>query len=431
MKRMTRKNLRNIQCMFEEKTGVDLNPAHRQRSFPVRKMWILAAAIIACLAMTAFTYPLFSSLDGDELSLYGTYEGNGIVSIQVENRSDKALNFQKQTKLMRWATSEEVEPLGGEAVFENTHFEPHSRGTMTIDLSAAYDMQAVEETHGEWFYLVLTNNDFLFSQDWMCSVNFGKSEPEAEPTIEETIPSVSVEPMIAEEIEEELRFYFEESYGGELMGFNGPNFQYQQKVEELLARFEGTVVPALGPTLMVGGPSEFLDPEPIMGRPPAGVIFDDSVPEEIQYLLTISDWTYTDAYGRMVATADEKTWAQTAVLPQYQGQTDGGVTIPLIFLFVYDADLAKEDNYAFIYGQLHSFRELEEYKVLEDEHYAIYDATDLIYTDLDAYLDYFLTTRTDVYCDDNIRQRVHNIYDFYQDRDNIRDMYGYLEFPAK
>lgn len=429
MRKMTKQNLRNIQCIFEQKTGVALNRNYWERPFPVRKFIVLATALIACLAMTAFTYPLFSSLDGDELSLSGSYLGDGVVAVQVENFSDKTLRFQRQTKLMRWVTSQEMPRQGGEAIFENTCFEPHSKGTMTIDLSAAYDMQAVEESHGEWYYLVLTNNHFLFGQDWMCSVNFGQSEPEPEPMAEETIPSVSVEPIIAEDIEEELRFYFEESYGGELMAFNGPNFQYQQKVEEVLARFAGTIVPALAPTLMVGGPSEFLNPEPIMGKPPEGVIFDDSIPEEQQYLLSFSDWTYTDAYGRMVASADEKAWAQTAMLPQYQGQSDGGVTIPLIFLFVYDAEMAVPEHYAFIYGQLHSFGELEKYKVLQDEHYAIYDATDLIYTDLDAYLDYFLTTRTDVYCDDSIRQRVRNIYDFYQDKDNIQTMYGYLQFP--
>ena len=88
MKRMTSRNLRNIRCIFEEKTGIDLNPSHRQKRYSPRKLWVLAAAIIVCLAMAAFTHPLFSSLDGDELSLSGTYEGDGIVSIRVENRSD-------------------------------------------------------------------------------------------------------------------------------------------------------------------------------------------------------------------------------------------------------------------------------------------------------------------------------------------------------
>lgn len=431
MKRMKKQNLRNIRCLFEKKAGVDLDPKHRKRQFSQRKVWILAAAVAVCLSLAAYTLPLFSSLDGDELSLSGRYEGSGIVSIQVENRSNKPLRFQKTTKLMRWVTAEEVPRLDGQPVFENTSFDPHSSGIMTIDLSAAYDISALEtQSAGEWFYLLLTNNNFLFGQDWMCSIRFAPAETSSEPEIPETIPSVPAESEIRQNIREELRFYFEESYDGELMAFNGPNFQYQQKVDELLARFAGTVVPSLSPMIMVGSPSAFLDPEPIMEKPPEGTIFDDSLPVDQQYLLSISDWSYTDGYGRMVATVNEKAWVQTAIIPQRQGQTDGGVAMPLIFLFVYDAKQAAPENYAFLYGQLLSFRELEQYKVLEDEHYVIFDATDLIYRDLDAYLDHFLTTRTDLYCDEQIRSRVHAIYDFYHDPENIRSMYGYLEFPV-
>ena len=427
MRRMTKQNLRNIRCRFEEQTGVDLNPRHRQLRVSGRKLWILAAAVVACLAFAGFTVPLFSSLNGDELALTGSYEGSGIVSVRVENRSDKKLNFQKQTKLMRWATAEEMPRLGN-AVFTHTEFAPHSEGTMTIDLSEAYDIAALEESRGEWFYLVLTNNNFLFGQDWMCSVNFGAPEPAPEPE-KQTIPSVAAEEAVLEQIEEELRFYFQESYTGELMAFNGPNFQYQQKVEELLARFDGTVVPSLSPVAMVGGPSVFLDPEPVMGKPPEDVIFDESVPREQQYLLTLSHWTYTDALGRMVATADEKAWAQTVSIPQTPGEVDGGAGLPLIFLFVYDADMATPENHAFIYGQLHSFEELEPCQVIRDEHYAIYDATGLIYTDVDAWLDDFLTAHPELFCDHQIRRRVHAVYDFYQNKENIQRMYGYLEFP--
>lgn len=430
MKRMSKRNLQNIRCRFAEKTGVDLNPRRRKQAASGRRLWILAAAVVACLAFAGFAIPMFSSLDGDELALTGTYEGKGIVSVRVENRSDKELNFQKQTKLMRWVTSEELPRLEGEPVFENTAFAPHSEGIMTIDLSAAYDIGALEESHGEWVYLVLTNNNFLFGQDWMCSVNFGSPEPVAEMEPEqETVPSVAAQEQALKQMEEELRFYFQESYTGALMAFNGPNFQYQQKVEELLARFDGTVVPALSLVAMVGGPSVFLDPEPIMGKPPEGMIFDDTVPEEQQYLLAVAEWTYTDAYGRMVATAEEKAWAQTVMLPQYAGQTDGGTALPLMFLFVYDAKMAQPDNYAFIYGGLHSFAELEEYKVLQDDHYVIYDATELIYTDVDIWLEDFLKTHPDVYCDEQIRQRVHNVYDFYRNKENIQAMYGYLNFP--
>ncbi|MBQ2854198.1 MAG: hypothetical protein IJE81_01860 [Oscillospiraceae bacterium] len=432
MNKMTRGNLRNIRRYFQEQTGVALDPVRRKRLFSVRKIWLPVAAVLACLAMSAFTYPLFSSLNGDELSFSSAvYEGNGIVSIVVENRSDKMLEFQPDAKLMRWVTGKELPRMKGKPVFTNRVVGPHSSATMTIDLSDAYDMQAIEENYNreEWFYLVLTNNGFLFGQDWMCSVNLGRQDPEPAAAEESAAVSVSAAPEILEEVEEELQFYFANSYTEELLAFNEANFLYQQKVEELLARFGGRIVPALGPMVMVGGPSEFLDPEPIMGKPHVGTVFDKSVPEEQQYLLTLSDWTYTDAYGRMVATADEKSWAQTVTIPQRKGETDGGVGLPLIFLFVYDAGMAQPENYAFIYGRIHSFADLEAYKVLEDEHYAVYDATALIYTDVDAYLDDFLAARPDVYCDEQIRQRVHNVYGFYQDRENIRTMYGYLRVP--
>lgn len=430
MSRFKKENLRHIQAIFEEKTGADLNPAHRYHPRrPVRTTLVFAAVLMFATLMLGFTATLFTPLNGDELSLAGTYEGNGIVSVYVENKSDKNLKFQQKTKLIRWVGGEEVAPLGGDVFFENTEFPAHSSGIMTMDISKAYDYKALEEsdTGAEWFYFVLTNNDFLFGHDWMCSVTFGEENteetvPEEQPRYEGDTSAENIE-----EIEEELRFYFEDTYN-ELLAFNGANFRYQQKVQEVLARFNGTVIPSMSPTIMVTGTSQFLDPEPKMEKPPADVTFDDTVPQEQQYLLTWSDWTYVDGYGRMVASQSEKAWAQVAMLPQRAGETDGGVALPLIFLFVYDAEAAKDENYTFIYGQLHSFEEMEQYKVLEDEHYAIYDATDLIYTDVDAYLDYFLTTRTDIYCDDLIRQRVHNIYEFYQDKENIRNMYGYFEW---
>ena len=430
MSRFKKENLRHIQAIFEEKTGADLNPAHRYHPRrPVRTTLVFAAVLMFATLMLGFTATLFTPLNGDELSLAGTYEGNGIVSVYVENKSDKNLKFQQKTKLIRWVGGEEVAPLGGDVIFENTEFPAHSSGIMTMDISKAYDYKALEEsdTGAEWFYFVLTNNDFLFGHDWMCSVTFGEENteetvPEEQPRYEGDTSAENIE-----EIEEELRFYFEDTYN-ELLAFNGANFRYQQKVQEVLARFNGTVIPSMSPTIMVTGTSQFLDPEPKMDKPPADVTFDDTVPQEQQYLLTWSDWTYVDGYGRMVASQSEKAWAQVAMLPQRAGETDGGVALPLIFLFVYDAEAAKDENYTFIYGQLHSFEEMEQYKVLEDEHYAIYDATDLIYTDVDAYLDYFLTTRTDIYCDDLIRQRVHNIYEFYQDKENIRNMYGYFEW---
>lgn len=94
--------------------------------------------------------------------------------------------------------------------------------------------------------------------------------------------------------------------------------------------------------------------------------------------------------------------------------------MPLIYLFIYEKSaMEAEDPYAFIYGQIITFEDMEQYIVYEDERYVIYEVTDLFYTDLDAYIDYFVSTN-DVYFDEQIRERVHNIYDYYKDKESLR-----------
>ena len=51
--------------------------------------------------------------------------------------------------------------------------------------------------------------------------------------------------------------------------------------------------------------------------------------------------------------------------------------------------------------------------------------TDLFYTDLDAYIDFFLATRSDIHFDEQIRKRVHSIYDYYKVKDNLTDAFYY------
>lgn len=423
MSRMTKRNLHNIKCMFEEKTGADLNPMHRIQVSRGRKPVLLAAVVAVCLVMAAFTYPLFTPLDGDELSLSGTYEGNGIVSIYVENGSDRDLKFQEQTKLVHWVTGEEVERLGGNVVFSNTEIAAHTSGIMTVDLSAAYDMEALErsDTSTEWFYLLLTNQNFLFGHDWMCSLYFAEKEtlePVPEETAAEMQPPEPVAALIAEDIEEGLRFYFEDAYRGRQMSANEQNMVYMQKVQELLAEFEGTVIPPVDPMLIVD-------------HLPEGVVLDESYPMERQYELVGQYYRIIDGYSRIVAGFNSPTgWENAltlgALLPQYEGQVGGGAeTIPLIYMFTYEVSAIKEDSYAFIYGQILSFEEMEAYKVYSDEQYAVYEVTDLFYTDLDAYLDYFLTTRSDIYCDEQVRQRVHNIYDYFKDPETLGGQFHY------
>lgn len=391
MSRMRKKNLRNIKRRVEEKTGLALEA---KRCFPVRKLAVLAMAVAACFALVGFTYPLFTPLEGDELSLRGTYEGNGIVSVHVENQSDKTLKFEEQARLMNWLTAEEVPSTGGDILFENTQFPAHSSGIMTIDLSRAYDMEALEnpEHNSEWYYLLLTNNGFLFGHDWMCSVDFGKAEPE-----KEAPAHVGWAADALGSIEEELRFYFEDSYQDEVAGTNEENFRYLQKVDEVIKRFEGKVVSPVYPRILVSGPSAFLDPHP-------QIRIEESLPAS-------SDWKITDGYGRLVgADTFEKALTVMADVPLAL-YPDSVSSVPLIYTFVYEADAVQAGEYAFVYGQFLPFEELESCKVYEDESYKIYDVTDYFYTDLDEYIHFLRETRTDLLLDGQACEALREVYE--------------------
>ena len=416
MSRFTKNNLRNIRQTFEEKTGVNLNV--ESRVSPKKTKYLLLAAALCALLLASCARTLFSGLNGDDLSLGGTYLGDGIVSIEVVNRSDKALEFQKQVKLMGWRNGE-VEPLpGGTVRVENTRFPAHSGGTMLVDLSEAYDIKALE--NGTWgtleesgYYLVLTNHDFLFGHDWMCFFHFSEPAEEITPTEPETPP----EPAPAQNLDgitDDLKSYFEDTYLDEPPTMTQAHFEYQQKVQKLLAQTNGTLVHPVDPHVFVQTPRE--------------QVFDETLPMDIQYQVVIQQYHSLDAFNRMVGAAFSGTGSDQslqimAALPEYQGQTDGGQCIPVVYLFVYErAALTAENPYAFIYGNIIPFSRMEQDKVYEDDRYVIYDMTDLFYTDLDAYLDDFVSVmkgKVSLYFDEQIRRRVHNVYDYFRDAQTL------------
>ena len=416
MSRFTNKNLHNIRKTFEEKTGVNLNEG--RPTSPKKTKYLLLAAALCALLLASCARTLFSGLNGDDLSLKGTYLGDGIVSIEVVNRSDKALEFQKQVKLMGWRNGE-VEPLSGGTVrVENTRFPAHSGGTMLVDISEAYDIRALE--NGTWgtleesgYYLVLTNHDFLFGHDWMCFFHFSESEEETAPTEPETPP----EPAPAQNLDgitDDLKSYFEDTYLDEPPGMTQAHVAYQQKVQALLAQTDGTLVHPVDPYVFVQTPRE--------------QVFDETLPMDIQYQVVIQQYHSLDAFNRMVGAAFSGTGSDQslqimAALPEYQGQTDGGQCIPVVYLFVYErAALTAENPYAFIYGNIIPFSRMEQDKVYEDDRYVIYDMTDLFYTDLDAYLDDFVSVmkgKVSLHFDEQIRRRVHNVYDYFRDAQTL------------
>lgn len=407
MGKMTKQNVDNIKDRFERETGVLLQPSR----FPGNRVLLVAAVIAVGAVLAAFSSPLFTPLEGDELSLSGEYLGNGIVSVQVKNDSDKVLTI-TDAKLFSWNDGEVEKLPGGKVLLKNTKIEPHSEGMLTVDLSGAYDVECLESTvpgkpKDSWHYLLLTNHSFLFGHDWMCSFHFVE-EPEALETEPMFVENPAAHTM--EEIEEDLRFYFEDAYYDVLPAFNEQNFAYQQKLQELLMRTEGIFVRPVDPMLLVERPKD--------------VVFDTAVPEEEQYRLVNQGHYSLDGYKRMVGSSFSGVTSDFVLqlggyIPTEPGENDGGVTIPLVYLATYETDAVKQEGaFAFLYGRILTFAQLEESKVYEDAQYVVYDVTDLYYTDLDAYIDTFVSGNA-VYFDESVRIRLHNIRDHYREPENL------------
>ena len=406
-------NLQNIKKVFEEKTGVELEHTPVRRS-SMHTWVVIAAVLVCCLTMMAFAVNRFSSLSGDDLSLSSVYEGNGIVLIQVENKSDLNLQFQKKLKLMRWSTSEEIPPLNDNIIFEGTEIKANSDGTMTIDLSAAYDLTLLEQPLlDDHYYLVLTNNNFMFGQDWMCTVKF------AEPILTDTQEPTPMTPAEADaasvaKIPEELRHYFD-TFLIEPSERKVRDAAYLSDCAKMLANLDGHVVSPVAPYLAVN-----------MWEP--GVVFDSSIPADKQAALTDEHYTGFDAYHVPIgATAHDEALVLGAIIPQHKGEVDGGASLPLIYIMTYKVDsIQSAADYAFIHGQLLTFAEMEQYKVYEDEKHVCFNVTNLFYSDLEAHVDSMLTQFGEFYFDDHVWQRVENIYNRCMDQDILEKSFAYI-----
>lgn len=420
MSTFRQENLNHIRDIFQTKTGVELSP-RRSVSHAVRAAVVLAVVIV-CFTITALAAGLFSSLDGDDLGFNATYEGDGIVKIQVENRSEKELRFQSALKLMRWTTGEEIEPLSDAVKFDGTIIDPHSTGTMTIDLSRAYNMDALEEPlTDDWYYFVLTNNNFVFGQDWMCSVEFADTIV----TPIEYLAPAPVDSTTIQNIEEALQFYFEADTEN-ITNRRTLGAQYVETYTELFEALDANIVSSVSLVL----PDKGITPELsylTVTDPEQGVIFDESTSVEEQHLLVGRNWHSMDSKFKFLATEGENALVLSASLPdsKYGGE---GKLIPLMYILTYEkASIQSDDHLAFIYGQLLTFEEMEQYQVYEDDQYVCYEVSGLIYSDLQEYTESYVARDSHIYFNEQVWERVQNIYDYY--KENLPDLFYYKE-PA-
>lgn len=405
MNTFNKNNLKNIKDVFQDKTGVKL-AAKKSPHLSIRTTIILAAVMACFLVTTAFAIDLFSSLSGDDLRLNATYKGNGIVSIVVENKSNKELHFQQKLKLMQWTTGEEVKPVSSKVAFDGTRIPANSSGVMTIDMSNAYDIKKLEEPlTDDHYYFVLTNNNFSFGQDWMCTVKF--SENIVAPVTPASIPKP--DDKIVQGITKSLQFYFE-SISFDIDKRHAMDAEYIKAYTELFADFKGNIVKSVTPMLLVDTLT-------------SGVVFDDSLPLKEQYLLVGENWFSHDANFKLLATNTENALVLSAGLP-LKKYKDDTTEIPLFYIFTYERSSISEENcYAFIHGQLLKFSDLEKYKVYEDEQYVCYEVSNMIYSDLDQYTKSFACQNTEIRFDEQAWKRVENIYTYY--KENMGSLFYY------
>lgn len=201
MKRLSTQNLEHIKNRFEQETDICLGNATTRTKHTVnfankrnKLAWVASLALFL-LTFSAFGFAKFSSLAGDDVGFETEYMGNGVIKIFVSNYSDRILKLDEQVKLSRWSTSEEVGGDITKIVYSDMLIEPKTKKEITIDLSEAYDMQTLENAlpENDWYYLTLTNNNFVFGQDWMCGVDFHKIEASIEYENDET----TVEPVVS------------------------------------------------------------------------------------------------------------------------------------------------------------------------------------------------------------------------------------------
>lgn len=412
MRKFSQENYNSILYLFSKETGVRTRHKYRKFSVISPKAVLIAALVAVFVTMAAFTYPLFSPLNGDALSLEGEYLGNGIVSVSVMNHSKRHLAFQPQLKLVKWVTEEEVTPVSDIIDFTGLDVAPNSKGTLLIDLSKAYDMETLEQSLiAEWYYLVLTNQNFIYGQEWKCSIYFGREDPYQEETPEKLY---SMDPKIIERIDEELRYYFEDDFLG-FLAANPLHYEYLQKVQEKLLRSGKNIVPLVDAMVMLGASEELELPEDFLRENPP------------QYS------TVQDAFGKLVGTTtDEHILKISYYAPASKEDTGESYEIPLLYYATFEqAAMTGEDDCAFIHGQMVTFEELAPYKVYENETHVCYNVTHLFYTDLRGYVDDIIEYRTATdqhwYMDDAEFARIQAVYDYYTEHGNLMTWEEFIE----
>ena len=410
MNRMQKHNLYNIKRNFEKKTGTRLIPGeNNQARFlsenvgsrkRVPRVAVLAAIIALFATLTAFAVSVFSTRLGDSLTLTASYYGSGVVWVEITNQSDRDLKLEPKMNLYYYSTQKLVETSGEEPYIDNLTIPAHSTEKVRLDLRRTYDVEALENTKNDFYYLQMTNDSFLLGQKWSCMVSFTVSDYVTpwyqlsdESHLDGVLPS--------------LRPYYQ-NFTPDIFARWTDVFDYVELVQEELNKVDGNIVRACDPPIHI----------------------------DLYNWLGSTSWSTFDGYNKLLGIDDSEYYDMIGVdMPCVQDDgsgSGGGWIMPLFYLYQYNkADITSPRDHVFMRGNLLTIEEIEPFKVYEDEEYVIYEMHHLIYTDLETYVEDMLLQRDDVYINDQIWRRIERFYDYWSDPENMRKAFYDAYNPGK
>lgn len=362
-----------------------------QKIHPVsmRRIMVLAAILITVLSLCAFTYTYFSTMAGDNLILSATYAGEGIVLAQVQNQSDKELSLEPDIKLLYYSTKESVASTGKEPQLTGLTIPAKSTQTVRIDLRHCYDLEALEALRNDFICLQLTNKSFLPGQKWTCVVSFSPHAGDYVPQYVKTGDTACAAGVLPS-----LKAYFE-NFTPDLFARWADVPDYLELVEQELTYLDGNIVAPVDPFYYW----------------------------DLEEYPTLVQSSCFDGYNKLLGRTDmEKIKHISIFVPRLLDgvNLNGTQEIPIFYLWIFPvSEIQHPDDYAFIRGNLLTFREMEEYKVFEDSDYVIYEMHHLVYSDLRNYVEEMLIQNDSIYFNEEIWERIQRFYTTYNDRERL------------
>ncbi len=376
-----------------------------------------ASFLLIFLIGTVYALSLFSPLNGDDFSISGFYNGNGIVSIYIENKSDNDLELNEDLKIVSWSTNEEVKKSSDNVSFSDTLIKAHSEKTITIDLSKMYNINILEKPlENDHYYLVMTNNNFKHGYDYHCTISFYESVVDEPIEKNEELESLDIERAENNfEVLEELKPFFNE-YVIDPTLRNEKIEEYYEEVDRILVKEQQNgkrFITTSNPWLFVS-------------KPDPNVIFDERVSNQLQYQLIGEHHYSLSAYNIPVGSNYyDDCMVLSTYIPQKQNDIHdtGGAEIQLAYIYQYDInEIKKENTYVFIYGRILNYQDLEPFKIYEDNQYVSYNMTTLFYNNLETHIK-LSTQGQNVYMDEGTKTRIYNVYHYLMNPENMKFYY--------